>query len=108
MKNDKFLGALRRSGLFVIYHPSLVTGPQPCTAHPRSRFASRSGSFAGLTAQKWNHRGTQSSPAATKNLAILRVFVVDWARPLPRRREESGRVFDQSKNSFQLAKGFLA
>src|SRR5438128_2040992 len=45
-------GALRRSGLFVIDHPSLVTGPQPCTAHPRFTARFEEGSFAGLRARQ--------------------------------------------------------
>src|SRR5437667_5503141 len=36
----------------------------------------------------------------------LRVFVVKAGPNPPRRREESRRVFDQWKNSFQLAKDF--
>src|SRR5438094_10395447 len=102
MKNDKFL--VGAPSLRAICDLSSVIGHRAAAVHgaPSVTVRFEGGSFAGLTAKKWNHRRTQSSPAATKNLAIFRVFVVDWARPLPRRREESGRVFDQSKNSFQL------
>ncbi|PYV01263.1 MAG: hypothetical protein DMG10_18190 [Acidobacteria bacterium] len=53
-----------------------------------------------------------NSTADRKLFVILRVFVVDWAPPLPRRREDAKKTAqnattDANENPCQFAKEFL-